>query len=916
MSLQCLSCGKDGFKTDTAVAHHMSQPRSGCNSWLDELIRLKSHLPPEDDPMESDNDVGGSYEEDDDDVYFGNTDDGGRGSPVTDYFPGAAETYGMGHMFLGLFNTNENSVYRKTNLYYLFSCKQDWKIASWLLHSGLSMGKIDTFLSLEMIKDLPLSFRLAQELRGQAEMLPSGPHWMLRIIDTSHSTKSPVILYWHNPLECISTILNHPLFHDQLDFTPHKVYSTAQKLCCVYTEWMTGDDAWNMQSALPQGATLLGTILSSDKTNISVLTGNRVAHPLLVSLANICMNMQLKSSSNSFILTALLPVPKFLHKNKCMHGILADCLIHQCLDIVLKPLEATLHGQFGDSFHHEPRMASTTLAQLSVIRTRANPSDLQAFFWEVQKFRLNGVFEPFWQDWVIIDLSRYFTPKTLHVLHKEFWDHDAKWLIFGVGESEMDFRFSVLQPVTGFQRFAEGITKLKQVTGRCQRDIQCSIIAVSADAAPHGVLVAVRALMDFHYLVQSPSIDDNDLVCISAALNEFHTNKDSIIDAGVRRGKGNKVINNWYIPKLELMQSVVPSIRNSGVTAQWSADVTEHVHITKIKDPARSSNNNNYNPQICCHLDRLNKCLWFKLATTLLDEKQNVKALANAAGSHMDDEDDEDADDTDLDDNIPVEFLSTIQHGRSRPITNHFAIARVLQHKPVGSVPLPITIDDVALKFGLPDLRLALSDFLHHEASFGHDHTHAIGGPRRAGPNSALPFEKVQVWFKLHLQDTEFHNVHNIQPAQTLNCAPPSEPWTYSHYDSIIVNTEAEHSWPTSGLQGHTVVQIRLIFRPLSKTSTQWAWRDQFLTYVHRFDIIGVHKPTTQMHVLKRARQSNGTCIRDVVPISQLCTPINLVPWFGATADNRLTAYNSVEHASELWLNHFWDKSTYFPLSM
>ncbi|KAG1842819.1 hypothetical protein C8R48DRAFT_619290 [Suillus tomentosus] len=493
---------------------------------------------------------------------------------------------------------------------------------------------------------------------------------------------------------------------------------------------------------------------------------------------------------------------------------------------------------------------------------------------------------------------------------------------------------------TGFRRFAEGISKLKQVTGRCQRDIQRSIVAVSADAAPRGVLVAVRALMDFRYLVQSQSIDENDLVCISAALNEFHTSKDAIIDAGVRRGKANKVIDNWYIPKLELMQSVVPSIRNSGVTAQWSADATEHAHITEIKVPARSSNNNNYDPQICRHLDRLDKCLRFELATILLDEKQNIKALADAARSHMDDED---ADDIEVDDDVPVEFLSTIQHDRLRPITNYFAIAQVLQHKPVGSVPLPlrsfvigriafhlgydpsirnISVDDVALKFNLPDLRPALSDFLQHEASSERDHIHAIGGPRKAGPNAVLPFEKVQVWFKLRLQDTEFHDVHNIRPAQTINCAPPSEPWTHGHYDSIIVNTEAEHSWPTSGLQGtsqliwHTVAQIRLIFRPLGKTGTQWVWRDRFLTYVHRFDIIGVREPTTQMYVLKRAKRSNGTCMGDVVPISQVRAPVNLVPRFGAAADNRLTAYNSVEHASELWLNRFWDKNSYFPLSM
>ncbi|KAG1765866.1 hypothetical protein EV702DRAFT_1050860 [Suillus placidus] len=48
-------------------------------------------------------------------------------------------------------------------------------------------------------------------------------------------------------------------------------------------EWMTGDVAWSMQSQLPDGVTLLGVILSSDKTSITNMTGGRVAHPLLIS---------------------------------------------------------------------------------------------------------------------------------------------------------------------------------------------------------------------------------------------------------------------------------------------------------------------------------------------------------------------------------------------------------------------------------------------------------------------------------------------------------------------------------------------------------------------------------------------------------------------------------------------------------
>ncbi|KAG1903190.1 uncharacterized protein F5891DRAFT_897839, partial [Suillus fuscotomentosus] len=111
-----------------------------------------------------------------------------------------------------------------------FSSWRNWQVATWLLCSGLSMEKIDSFLSLDMvsIEDLPLSFCLAKELQGRAEMLPSGPHWKSQIIPMSHPTKSPVILYWCDPLECIASIFNHPLFHNHMDFTSCKVYTTAE----------------------------------------------------------------------------------------------------------------------------------------------------------------------------------------------------------------------------------------------------------------------------------------------------------------------------------------------------------------------------------------------------------------------------------------------------------------------------------------------------------------------------------------------------------------------------------------------------------------------------------------------------------------------------------------------------------------
>ncbi|KAG1889115.1 uncharacterized protein F5891DRAFT_1198690 [Suillus fuscotomentosus] len=281
----------------------MSQPRSGCNSWLEDLINLHSASICAATSIDMDHelnipDLNLDVDPKLDEPVFGHPSwdegfqggggegdsqvDGPTDSGFTNWYPEPPQTYGKGYTFLDLFHSDKNSVYRVTNHYYPFSDRKEWEVALWLLHSGLSMAKINSFLSLEMIKSLPLSFWSAKELHSQAETLPSGPHWLSQVIPTVHPTKSPVILYWRNPLECIMSILNHPFFHDQIDCMPRRVYTTAQRLCRVYSEWMTADDRWNMQSALTRGATLLGTILSSDKTNISIMTGDRVTHPLLI----------------------------------------------------------------------------------------------------------------------------------------------------------------------------------------------------------------------------------------------------------------------------------------------------------------------------------------------------------------------------------------------------------------------------------------------------------------------------------------------------------------------------------------------------------------------------------------------------------------------------------------------------------
>ncbi|KAF8232144.1 hypothetical protein L208DRAFT_1465802 [Tricholoma matsutake] len=156
-----------------------------------------------------------------------------------------------------------------------------------------------------------------------------------------------------------------------------------------------------------------------------------------------------------------------------------------------------------------------------------------------------------------------------------FWDHDAKWCIHMLGPAKINFRFSILHPLTGFQQFCEGISNLKQVTRREHHDIQHYIVAIIADAVPKDFLIAIHSLMDFWYLTQAPQVSSQICMEIDDMLKEFHDHKAMILSSGVRSRKARNMINDWYIPKLELLQSVTSSICDNGAAIQWTADSTE-----------------------------------------------------------------------------------------------------------------------------------------------------------------------------------------------------------------------------------------------------------------------------------------------------------------------------------------------------
>lgn len=210
-------------------------------------------------------------------------------------------------------------------------------------------------------------------------------------------------------------------------------------------------------------------------------------------------------------------------------------------------------------------------------------------------------------DWALSNPCDFITIEPLHHFHQFTWDHNIKWYIMVLGAAELDFRFSIIQTFVGYQVFDEGIFNLKQVTSHDHRSVQCYIIGTVAGGVPRRFLIALCAFLDFCYLAQPPTFTLHSLNQVAQALQEFHDNKDAVIHHGTRK--------NWELPKLELLQSMVPGIHQSGAAMQWSANVMEHANVEEIKVPVRAGNNQNYYSQITRYLDQLDKCFRFDLAT-------------------------------------------------------------------------------------------------------------------------------------------------------------------------------------------------------------------------------------------------------------------------------------------------------------
>ncbi|KAI6036760.1 hypothetical protein BKA83DRAFT_4485779 [Pisolithus microcarpus] len=343
------------------------------------------------------------------------------------------------------------------------------------------------------------------------------------------------------------------------------------------------------------------------------------------------------------------------------------------------------------------------LADIHVVHAKADVDNFLDFLKAAKSYGLNSVHEPFWRDWSLSDPGQFLKIEPLHHFFRMFWDHDMKWCIMAVGEDEIDYHFSLIQMPVGYHSFTDRVSKLKQVTGCNHHSIQWYVLSIVTGTVPVTFLATIHGLLDFHYLAQMPAFNEHALAKLNTALDAFHAHKHAVLATG-------GCSEHFHIPKLELMQHIVSSIQTLGAPMQWSADVTEHAHITKIKNPACTGNNQNYYAQIAHHLNHSK------------DHKLDKE------GSH-----------------------SLLSYSPTCKVIDYFEVTHTITHSPPPDPPkllcmfasgttaihlatklvLQMMIDEAVTLYKLPDLHLAILDYLNRCAR-GIDHD--ITGQRHGVP--------------------------------------------------------------------------------------------------------------------------------------------------------------------------------------
>ncbi|KAJ7683440.1 hypothetical protein B0H17DRAFT_1160912 [Mycena rosella] len=376
-------------------------------------------------------------------------------------------------------------------------------------------------------------------------------------------------VYFRNPRAILQLQVSNPDFKYEMDFAPKRVFGGEDRNSREYMDFMSGNWAWQQADPATHGATFIPIILGSDKTTVSVATGQNDYYPLYMSNGLVHNNVR-RAHRNAVMLIGFLAIPKTDRENQ---DTVEFCtfrrnLFHGSLREILKSLKPGMETpeiiQFADGHYRRaiyglgPYIADypeqvllACIVQGWCARCDASNKDLDGEGGRRSHDHTDALFEAFdhktmWDDYGVIpdvipftygfpqaDIHELLSPDLLHqVIKGTFKDHLVAW----VGEyleivhgkagaarimADIDRRIAVVPPFTGLRRFPQE-RGFKQWTGDDSKALMKVYLPAIEGYVPPQMLRAFSAFMEYRYLVRRNVLNEASLAEVDAALARYH----------------------------------------------------------------------------------------------------------------------------------------------------------------------------------------------------------------------------------------------------------------------------------------------------------------------------------------------------------------------------------------------------------
>ncbi|KAG1804349.1 hypothetical protein EV424DRAFT_1330679 [Suillus variegatus] len=455
-------------------------------------------------------------------------------------------------------------------------------------------------------------------------------------------------VWYRDPRAMAHNILANPTFKDEIDYAPFREYDALDDTR-RWKDFMSGDWAWQQADTISKdpethGSALVPIILGSDKTTVSVGTGNNEYYPLYASIGNVRNNVR-RAHRDALVIIGFLAIPKTdkKHSKDDVFRIFRRQLFHSSLSAILSSLKSAMSKyevvRCGDGHfrrviyslgpyiadyeeqlvlscvvkHWCPKCIAvrTDLDSGGVYRCREHTDFIigelhEDILWD--KYGIISDLVPFTNDFPQADIHELLSFDLLHQLIKgAFKDHLVDWVakylkvVHGTKRveeimSDIDRRVAAVPSFSGLRRFPQG-RDFKQWTGDDSKALMKVFLPAIEGHVPGDMVRAFRALLEFCYLVRRNVITEDTLNQIQDALGHFHRYRKIF----------GLVVPTFSLPRQHSMTHYVDMIRLFGAPNGLCSSITESKHIKAVKEPWCWSNRHNALGQMLVTNQRLDK---------------------------------------------------------------------------------------------------------------------------------------------------------------------------------------------------------------------------------------------------------------------------------------------------------------------